>query len=77
MMNILRTWVYRLLSLRRRWLGVVVACVVWLVWMVFGFWSLVLLAILVAIGYGVGVATERGITWREIVRHLLSNRDSK
>ncbi len=73
---LLRAWLTRLLSLQKRWLGVVVAILVWLIWMVFGFWALILLLVLAAVGYIVGFAMERGITLRDVLTKILSRRDN-
>lgn len=77
MMGALRLWLSRILSLRHRWLGVVIACAIWLVWMFTGFWALLLLVLLATIGYVVGFAIERGVTWRDVVEKLLTHRDLK
>ncbi len=73
---LLRAWLTRLLSLQKRWLGVVVAVLVWLIWMVFGFWALILLLVLAAVGYIIGFAMERGITLRDVLTKILSRRDN-
>jgi uncharacterized membrane protein len=42
--------------------------------MIFGFWSVVLLAFLAAIGFFVGRVSEERKSWREILDKLLSDR---
>lgn len=73
---LLKAWLTRILSLQKRWLGVVVAVLVWLIWMVFGFWALILLIVLGAVGYSIGFAMERGITLRDVLAKILSRRDN-
>lgn len=73
---LLKAWLARLLSLQKRWLGVVVAILVWLIWMLFGFWALILLIVLGVLGYTIGFALERGITLRDVLDKIVSRRDN-
>jgi uncharacterized membrane protein len=74
-MGFLRVWLLRILSLRSRWIGVLVACAVWLLWVIVGIWALVLLVVLVAIGYSIGWAVEHGVTWRDVLEKIMSRHD--
>ncbi|MCL6547951.1 MAG: hypothetical protein K6T30_03475 [Alicyclobacillus sp.] len=78
-MSWLRAAVVSLLSLRRRWQGLLAGCGVWLIWMVCGFWATLLLFVLAAAGFAVGLVLERNpswteMSWKEIVQKLLSGR---
>ena len=63
-----------LFSLRLRWLGLIAGMIVWLIWMVFGFWATVLLVILGGLGFILGRVFEEHKSWRDIVDKLLSDR---
>lgn len=73
-MNWLRSAITSILSLRRRWLGMLVGIVVWLAWMLFGLWATILLVVLAAVGYVVGRVFEENESWKKIVDKLLSDR---
>lgn len=62
------------LHLRRRWQGLVAGVILWLAWMIFGFWSTLLLLILMAVGFFVGRVLEESRDWREVVDKLLKDR---
>lgn len=62
----------RILAMPRRWLGLLAGCVLWLAWMIFGFWQTILLIVLAAIGYLVGRVLEERNSWKDIVEKLLS-----
>jgi uncharacterized membrane protein len=70
----IREWLQKLWTVRRRWLGLGAGCLLWILWMIFGFWSVVLLAFLAAIGFFVGRVSEERKSWREILDKLLSDR---
>lgn len=62
------------LGLKRRWQGVIVACLLWLVWLIVGLWWTVLLFVLVVIGYFVGRVLEEHQSWKDVIEKLLSER---
>lgn len=64
----------RLMTLRRRWQGLLAGCVLWLAWMLVGLWATFLLVLLAAIGYAVGRILEEHQSWKDIVEKLLSER---
>jgi uncharacterized membrane protein len=61
-------------SLKRRWHGLLAGCVLWAVWMAFGFWATVLLLILGGGGFAAGRVLEQHESWRDVVEKLLSER---
>lgn len=63
---------HALVSMRRRWLGLLVGCGLWLAWMVFGFWDTILLIVLAGIGFAVGRILEERTSWQEVVERLLA-----
>ena len=60
-----------LLSMPRRWQGVFAACLLWLLWMIVGFWDTLLLLVLVGIGFAVGRILEERTSWQGVVEKLL------
>lgn len=73
-MNWLRSAVVSILSLRRRWLGMLAGVVVWFIWMLFGLWATILLVVLAGLGFVVGRVLEEHESWKNIVDKLLSDR---
>ncbi|MCL6627517.1 hypothetical protein [Alicyclobacillus shizuokensis] len=63
-----------LLSQKRRWHGLMAGCLLWVLWMLFGFWAVLGLVILAAAGYMAGRVMEERQSWKEIVDKLLSER---
>jgi uncharacterized membrane protein len=62
------------LRLKHRWHGLMVGCLVWLIWMVFGFWATLLLVVLGGVGFILGRIMEENQSWKEIIDKLLSER---
>jgi len=62
------------LTMKRRWVGLIVGCLFWLVWMLFGFWSTILLMFLGAIGFVIGRVMEENQSWKDVVEKLLADR---
>jgi len=73
-MNGLRTIVHAILSLKWRWLGLLVGVAVWMAWMLFGLWATLLLVILAGLGFTIGRIFEENQSWKNIVDKLLSDR---
>jgi len=73
-MNWLRQNLARLVQMRRRWLGLLIGCILWVFFMWFGFWTTLLLVILAAAGYAVGRIFEADQSWKTVVDKLLSER---
>ncbi|GEO25785.1 hypothetical protein AAC03nite_15700 [Alicyclobacillus acidoterrestris] len=73
-MNWLRHAFGWFIGLPRRYHGVMVGCLFWLFWMVFGFWRTLLLLVLAGVGYVVGRILEENQSWRAILDKLLSER---
>jgi uncharacterized membrane protein len=73
-MNLLKASLQRILSLKRRWLGMGIGCALWLLLMIVGFWATLLLVVLAAIGYFVGRIMEENQSWRDVVTKLLAER---
>lgn len=71
-MNRLLGWLQQLWHVRTRWLGMWAGVILWLVWMIFGFWATILLVILAVVGFVVGRVLEANESWKEIVQRLLS-----
>ncbi|QSO53333.1 DUF2273 domain-containing protein [Alicyclobacillus curvatus] len=65
-----------LLNLKRRWQGLIAGVVLWLAWMIFGFWSTLLLLVLMAVGFFVGRILEEKRDWKHTVEKLLADRYS-
>lgn len=61
-------------QVKRRWLGLAIGCLVWLLWMCFGFWAMILLIVLAGVGFVVGRILEENDSWRDVVDKLLSER---
>lgn len=62
------------IALPRRYHGLAVACGIWLLWMIVGFWRMLLLVVLAAIGYIVGRILEENQSWRRLLDKLLSDK---
>jgi uncharacterized membrane protein len=62
------------LGLRRRWQGVIAACLLWLAWLIVGLWWTLLLLVMVVIGYFVGRVLEEHQSWKDVIEKLLSER---
>lgn len=67
-------WVKSLRSLRRRWLGLIAGSLLWLLFMVFGFWATILLFVLAAVGFIVGRVLEEHQSWKDIISKLIAER---
>jgi uncharacterized membrane protein len=74
MWTFLRAISVGVLSLRRRWQGLLAGTLLWLAWMIFGFWSTLLLLVLMAIGFIVGRVLEEKRDWKQVVEKLLADR---
>lgn len=74
MWTFLRAVAEGLLILKRRWQGLIAGVILWLAWMIFGFWSTLLLLVLMVVGFFVGRVLEEKRDWREVVDKLLSDR---
>nr|WP_268757634.1 DUF2273 domain-containing protein [Alicyclobacillus vulcanalis] len=61
-----------MISLPHRYHGLMIGVLVWIVWMIVGFWRMVLLAVLVALFYGFGRAWEREGSIAGIAERLLA-----
>jgi uncharacterized membrane protein len=61
-------------NLRRRWQGFILGCLLWLFWMIFGFWWTILLLVLAVIGFVVGRVLEEHQSWKDVLDKLLSER---
>lgn len=70
----LHTWWTSLLQLRRRWHGLLIGCALWIAWMIFGFWSTLLLLVLGCLGYVVGRVLEERWDWKNVLEKLLTER---
>ncbi|MCL6453200.1 MAG: hypothetical protein K6T78_06160 [Alicyclobacillus sp.] len=70
----LRETAHRIARLPRRWQGVFAAVLVWLVWMICGFWSTLLLVVLGTAGYAVGRVLEERYDWKTVLEKLFSDR---
>jgi uncharacterized membrane protein len=73
-MSWLRQWFVQIAGLKRRWLGLIVGCLFWLVWMLFGALATVMLIVCATIGFVVGRLFEEHQSWKEVVDKLLSER---
>jgi uncharacterized membrane protein len=73
-MNWIRQSLLHILGLKRRWQGLIVGCVFWLVWMVFGLRATILLLFLAAVGFAVGRVLEERQSWKDVLNKLLSER---
>ncbi|MBX5436306.1 MAG: DUF2273 domain-containing protein [Alicyclobacillaceae bacterium] len=73
-MSWLRSVLLQVLTMRRRWQGLLAGCAVWLLWMIVGFWATLLLFVLAAIGFVVGAVLETPGAWKAWVEKLLSQR---
>ncbi|MCL6631656.1 MAG: hypothetical protein K6T63_03410 [Alicyclobacillus herbarius] len=63
-----------LVTRKRRWHGLMAGCLLWVLWMLFGFWAVLGLVFLAAAGYVVGRFLEERQSWKDIVDKLLSER---
>lgn len=70
----LQTWWLGLLQMRRRWQGLISGALLWLAWMIFGFWSTLLLLVLGGIGYAIGRVLEERWDWKNLLDKLLTDR---
>jgi uncharacterized membrane protein len=73
-MNWMRLAVSHILSLKRRWQGLIAGILLWVAWMIFGFWATLLLFVLAGIGFALGRVSEEQKSWKDIVDKLLSER---
>ncbi|MCL6593121.1 MAG: DUF2273 domain-containing protein [Alicyclobacillus sp.] len=73
-MNGWRDRLDKLLRLKRRWHGMMAGCLLWVVWMCFGFWATLGLLVLAGAGYAAGRVFEEHESWRDVVNKLLSER---
>lgn len=73
-MNWFKEVILHVLTLKRRWLGLICGCLLWVLWMVFGFWATLLLFVLAAIGFVVGRIMEEHKSWKDILEKILSER---
>lgn len=73
-MNWIRQSLFHILGLRRRWLGLIVGCLFWLAWMLFGLWSTLFLLFLAGCGYALGRIMEERKSWKDVLSKLLSER---
>ncbi|QQE81301.1 DUF2273 domain-containing protein [Alicyclobacillus sp. SO9] len=63
-----------MMQMKRRWLGMWAGVVIWILWMIFGFWAIILLLILGAVGFVIGRVLEENQSWKQVVERLLSER---
>ncbi|MCL6444317.1 MAG: DUF2273 domain-containing protein [Alicyclobacillus sp.] len=68
----LQALVQRVATLKRRWHGLMAGCLLWLFWLIFGFWWTLLLVALGGLGYVAGRFLEERLSWKEVVDKLLS-----
>ena len=68
-----RAWLW-FRSRPRRYHGVAAGISFWILWMIFGFWRVLLLFVLAAIGYAGGRVWEENQSWRRILERLLTDR---
>lgn len=73
-MNGFRRALAQFVRLPRRYHGLIIGCLFWLFWMLFGFWRTLLLLVLAAIGYVVGRILEENQSWRQLLDKLLAER---
>ncbi|MDP9728739.1 DUF2273 domain-containing protein [Alicyclobacillus tolerans] len=73
-MPVWKQWLIKIWTMQRRWLGFWAGCLLWFLWMIFGFWSMILLLVLAALGFAVGRILEERQSWRKILDKLLSDR---
>ncbi|WP_206830550.1 DUF2273 domain-containing protein [Alicyclobacillus fructus] len=59
-------------SLPHRYHGLIIGIAVWIVWMIVGFWRMVLLAVLMALFYGLGRLWEQEGSFAGIAERLLT-----
>lgn len=74
MTTLLRAAWLAITNLKRRWQGVIAGCVLWLMWMIFGFWSTLLLLVLGVVGFFIGRILEDRRDFRTVIEKLLSDR---
>ncbi|MBF8378709.1 DUF2273 domain-containing protein [Alicyclobacillus mali] len=58
----------------RRYHGLAAGVLFWILWMIFGFWRVLLLFVLAGVGYAGGRAWEEQQSWRRILERLLTDR---
>jgi uncharacterized membrane protein len=73
-MSWMRQWIEQIAGLKRRWLGLIVGCLFWLVWMLFGLLATVMLIVCASVGFFVGRLFEEHQSWKEVVDKLLAER---
>ncbi len=73
-MNRIRHWAVVILNLKRRWLGLIIGCLLWLAWMLFGVWATVVLVVFASVGFFVGRILEEHQSWKDVVDKLLAER---
>lgn len=61
-------------NLRRRWQGLLIGCMLWLFWLIFGLWWSILLVVLAVIGFVIGRIFEEHQSWKDVLDKLLSER---
>ncbi|SIS63053.1 DUF2273 domain-containing protein [Alicyclobacillus vulcanalis] len=64
-------------SLPHRYHGLAAAVLFWILWMIFGFWRVLLLAVLAAAGYALGRVWEEQQSWRRVLERLLTDRTTE
>ena len=74
MWTFVRTISVGFLNMKRRWQGVIAGVVLWLAWMIFGFWSTLLLLVLMVAGFFVGRVMEEKRDWKQVLDKLLADR---
>lgn len=73
-MEWLRDMLSVLVQMKRRWIGLIVGCLFWLIWMVFGFWATILFVVLGGLGFFLGRLSEEKQSWKDVVEKLLAER---
>lgn len=73
-MNWIRQWIMQIRGLRRRWLGLIIGCLAWLAWMLFGLWATIVLVVCGSVGFVVGRILEEHQSWKDVVDKLLTER---
>jgi uncharacterized membrane protein len=72
--NWLRAVILQVLGMKRRYLGLICGCFLWILWIIFGFWATLLLFVLATAGFAVGRIMEERKSWKEILDKLISER---
>jgi len=68
-----RAWLW-FRSCPRRYHGFAAGILFWILWMIFGFWRVLLLFVLAVVGYAGGRVWEENQSWRRILERLLTDR---